>query len=141
MAGSYNVWRKVDNGSWSIWLNNAPDTAAAHVGAHGHTYHFEALNIDNAGNIEIRLGNAEANTVVDTTYGPSYLSGDANNNGEVNGLDVVYLVNYLKGMGPAPNPLLAADANGSCDVNGVDVTYLVNYLKGLGEEPVMGDCR
>jgi hypothetical protein len=68
-----------------------------------------------------------------------YLPGDANNHGQVNGLDVVYLVNYLKGYGPAPVPFLAGDANGSCDVNGLDVVYLVNYFKG-GPYPIRGDC-
>jgi hypothetical protein len=71
----------------------------------------------------------------------SYFPGDANNNGEVNGVDITFLVNYLKGYGPEPDPLLAADANGNCQVNGVDVNYLVNYLKGLGQGPIRGDCR
>ena len=70
----------------------------------------------------------------------SFLPGDANNNGTVNGLDVVYLVNYLRGVGPAPNPLLAADANGNCEVNGIDVVYLVNYFKGFGPAPIRGNC-
>ena len=73
--------------------------------------------------------------------GASILPGDANNSGEVNGVDVTYLVNYLKGYGPPPVPFLAGDTNGNCDVNGVDVTYLVNYLKGYGAPPFAGDCR
>jgi hypothetical protein len=73
---------------------------------------------------------------VDTTF----LPGDANSTGYVSGMDVVYLVNYIKGRGPAPIPLLAADANGSCNVNGLDVTYLVNYFKG-GPYPLRGDCQ
>jgi len=71
-----------------------------------------------------------------------FVPGDANGNGEVNGVDVAYLVNYLKGFGPPPpEPILQADANGNCQVNGVDVTYLVNYLKGLGQGPIRGDCQ
>ncbi len=69
---------------------------------------------------------------------PEFLPGDANNSGAVNGVDVVYLVNYLKG-GPAPTPYLAGDANGSCSVNGIDVVYLVNFFKG-GPYPYRGDC-
>ncbi len=72
--------------------------------------------------------------------GGSYIPGDANNSGVVNGLDVIYLVNYLKGGGPAPSPYLAGDANGSCDVNGLDVVYLVNFFKG-GPFPFGGDCK
>lgn len=68
------------------------------------------------------------------------LPGDANGSGEINGIDVVFLVNYLKGMGPAPSPLLSGDANGDCQANGLDVSYLVNYLKGFGPAPVSGLC-
>lgn len=69
----------------------------------------------------------------------SFLPGDANGNDVVNGVDVVYLVQYLKG-GPAPVPMLSGDANGSCSVNGLDVTYMVIYFKGWGLPPFAGDC-
>jgi hypothetical protein len=69
-----------------------------------------------------------------------FFPGDANNSGEVNGLDVVFLVNYFKGFGSPPEPFLAGDANGNCVVNGMDVIYLVNYLKGIGPAPVAGQC-
>ena len=69
-----------------------------------------------------------------------YLAGDANRSGDVNGLDVVYLVNYLKGLGLPPEPIFAGDANGDCLANGLDVIYLVTYLKG-GPEPFLGSCH
>jgi hypothetical protein len=50
------------------------------------------------------------------------------------------MVNYLKGIGPAPDPLLAGDANGNCTTNGIDVVYLVNYLKGIGPAPIRPNC-
>ena len=65
----------------------------------------------------------------------TFIRGDANGDGHVNGIDVVYFVNYLKGRGPAPNPLEAADANGDGNVNGIDVVYLINYFKGNGPPP------
>ena len=65
--------------------------------------------------------------------------GDANSSGQTNGLDVTFLVNYLKDQGPAPDPLLAGDANGSCSTDGLDVIYLVNYFKG-GAAPIRPDC-
>ena len=73
-----------------------------------------------------------------------FVNGDANGNGTTNGLDVTYLVNYLKG-GPNPPPIQCdcptplypgADANGNCAVNGLDVTYLVNFLKGGPNAPL-----
>lgn len=71
-----------------------------------------------------------------------YLPGDLNDNGQSNGNDIVYAVNYLKGFGPPPTvdcdcegitgPFYGAgDVNGNCAFNGVDVTFYVNYLKGL----------
>jgi len=80
--------------------------------------------------------------------GCEYLPGDVNSSGNTNGLDVVYLVNYLKGSGNPPidtcmcppneNFLVTADANGSCTINGLDVIYLVGYFKG--EHPTILYC-
>jgi hypothetical protein len=68
-------------------------------------------------------------------------TGDANNSGAVNGVDVIYLVAYLKGVGnPPAEPQERGDANGDCAVNGLDVSYLVGYLKGLGDKPIRGLC-
>jgi hypothetical protein len=81
---------------------------------------------------------------VDTGGGLVYLVGDVNHNGAVNGIDVIYFVNFLKGIGAAP-PLEIngfypeADVNGNCAVNGIDVGYLVNFFKG-GSPLIDGDC-
>jgi hypothetical protein len=75
--------------------------------------------------------------------GLNYHAGDANGDGIANGIDVVFMVNYLKGGPHAPRQYYcpqigylyaAADANGNCAFNGIDVTYMVNYLKGVVEE-------
>jgi len=80
---------------------------------------------------------------VQAESGIFYIVGDVNHSGAVNGLDVIYLVNYFKG---GPPPLLEvngfypeADANGNCSVNGLDVVYLVSYFKG-GDPPIDGNC-
>jgi hypothetical protein len=65
--------------------------------------------------------------------------GDANCSGSLNGLDVVYLVAYFKGLGPGFCCLCSGDANSSGSVNGVDVTYLVAYFKGFNDPPA--PCR
>ena len=70
-----------------------------------------------------------------------FFSGDANSTNDVNELDVIFMVNYLKGYGPAPNPIMRGDSNGDCVFNGMDVIYLVNYLKGIGPEPVGANCQ
>lgn len=58
------------------------------------------------------------------------VTGDANDNGVLNGVDVVYIVNYLKGRVPPPDPIELGDANGDCLTNSADVIYLVNFFKG-----------
>ncbi len=73
-------------------------------------------------------------------YFVDYLAGDANGSGFVNGLDVTYLVAYLKGYVPPPDPILSADSNGDCEVNGLDVSYLVAFFKG-GPPPFLGNCH
>jgi hypothetical protein len=67
-------------------------------------------------------------------------TGDANNSGIVNGIDVVFMVSYLRGGPPIPEPSERGDANGDCTVNGLDVVYMVNYLKGQGPGPVRAFC-
>ena len=64
----------------------------------------------------------------------TYVRGDANGDGLLNGLDVIYLANYFKG-GPRPDPIEAGDANGDGLTNGLDVVYLVAYFKGYGPPP------
>ena len=76
-----------------------------------------------------------ADTMVINILVANFIRGDANGDGHVNGIDVVFFVNYLKGRGPAPNPIEAADANGDGHSNGIDVVYLVNYFKGNGPPP------
>jgi photosystem II stability/assembly factor-like uncharacterized protein len=74
--------------------------------------------------------------------------GDSNSNDIFNGVDVLFSVSYLKGIGATPADSCdcppygyiysAADANGDCTFNGLDVTFSVNYLKGHGSAP--GRC-
>jgi hypothetical protein len=75
---------------------------------------------------------------VNVSADTSIIPGDANGSGTVNGVDIIFMVNFLKG-GEPPIPYLSGDVNGSCDVNGLDVIYLVNFFKG-GAYPFRGNC-
>jgi hypothetical protein len=103
------------------------------LGAPG-SYYWRVIAYDNDG--LFRVGSSPEGPRVITILSP----GDANSNGAVNGLDVTFLINYFKGYGTDPDPLLASDANGNCVVNGLDVVYLVNYLKGRGPAPIRPNC-
>lgn len=119
-------------------MPNHLDSAVVRGLEFGSSYYFCLKAYDNVFNYS-GMSNSPLLAAGDTT-GFDYLPGDANGNGHVNGVDAVYLVAYLKGIGHPPLPYLSGDANGNCIVNGIDVIYLVNYFKGWGAPPIRGDC-
>jgi hypothetical protein len=81
--------------------------------------------------------------------GCPYVVGDINGNGAMNGIDVSYGVNYLKGGAAPPNVcdcgaygqiFAAGDVNGTCSFNGIDISYFVNFLKGGAGLLFCPDC-
>ncbi len=87
---------------------------------------------------DMAVSNWDRETYIFHNTNPGFIPGDANDSGDLDGLDLVFLVNYLKGE-QAPEPLLAADVNGDCTVNIADMVYLLDYFKG-GAAPLAGDC-
>ncbi|MFQ6002212.1 MAG: dockerin type I domain-containing protein [Candidatus Zixiibacteriota bacterium] len=67
-----------------------------------------------------------------------FILGDANDDGNIDVSDVVYLINYLFVGGPEPSPFQAGDANSDEVVDIADVVYLINYLFLDGPPP---DCE
>lgn len=67
----------------------------------------------------------------------SITCGDANSDGNIDILDIVFLINYRYKSGPAPNPIEYGDVNNDANVNILDIVYLINYKYKLGPEP---DC-
>ena len=61
--------------------------------------------------------------------------GDANMDGYLLGSDVIYLVNYFKGINPRPTPTGRGDANGDGLIIGSDLVVLVNFFNGTGPHP------
>ena len=117
----------------------------------GQTYCPFAEGSDSAyGSLLWKFSDTLIQVVPVATYGclyiknVSYISGDANGDWIFNAIDIVYMINYLKGTGNPPpyhwdcaNGRLyaTADANGNCVFNGLDITYSVNYLLGRGPAP------
>lgn len=64
-----------------------------------------------------------------------FICADINDNGEINLLDIVYLMNYLYQGGPPPEWMESADVNGNGDINLLDIVYLIAYLYQGGPEP------
>jgi len=69
------------------------------------------------------------------------VAGDANYDGIISILDVVYLITYLFKFGPSPYPYWTGDANGDCKVSLSDIVWLINYLFKSGPAPTCNtDC-
>jgi Dockerin type I domain len=65
--------------------------------------------------------------------------GDANNDGDVNVSDAVWIINYVFVGGGQPLPVLACgDANTDGEVNVSDAVWIINYVFVGGSTP--GDC-
>jgi hypothetical protein len=62
--------------------------------------------------------------------------GDADHDGGVGGMDVVYFVNWLWNSGPDLPCLEEGNTNGDEDVDAMDVVYMVNWLWNFGPAPV-----
>ncbi len=71
----------------------------------------------------------------DVEEGYHYVNGDADRNGIVNVLDVIFLIDYKFKGGPAPDPLSAGDADCDDNVNIIDMIYLIDYKFKGGPEP------
>lgn len=61
------------------------------------------------------------------------LKGDANDDGNVDVLDVTTLINYILGANPNPFNEANADVNNDGDINVLDVTALINIILGNAE--------
>ena len=56
------------------------------------------------------------------------LSGDANNDGDVNIADVTAIINFINGTQPATFSMANADVNGDGDINIADITGVINII-------------
>jgi hypothetical protein len=67
-----------------------------------------------------------------------WVCGDANNSGSVDIDDVMFIINYIFGGGPAPN-LIVGNVNCLDAVDIDDIMYIINYIFGGGPVPC-ADC-
>jgi hypothetical protein len=63
------------------------------------------------------------------------ICGDVNGDLTVNVSDVVYMISYVFGDGPPPEPLLTGDVDCNELINVSDIVYLIAFVFGDGPEP------
>jgi len=66
---------------------------------------------------------------------PPFICGDADGRGTVDISDAVYLITYIFGGGPAPDPLTAGDPDCSGSVDISDAVYLISFIFSGGPAP------
>lgn len=64
-----------------------------------------------------------------------YVCGDADGSGSIAISDAVFIINFIFGGGPAPNPIQAGDADCSGAISISDAVTIVNYIFGGGPAP------
>jgi len=72
-------------------------------------------------------------TVIDP---PTCLCGDANLDGLINILDIVYIINFKYKSGPPPAFPECSDVNNDAVINILDIVFLINYKYKSGPAPV-----
>ena len=97
------------------------------------TYYFTVKCFD-SGNPQ--KSDTYAATVV--VANPPYICGDANGSLGVSISDAVYLISYIFGGGPQPQPLLAGDVDCSNTITISDAVYLIGHIFGGGASPCAG---
>ncbi len=65
--------------------------------------------------------------------------GDTNSDGEMDILDVVYLINYRYKSGPPPDPMESGDVNHDGSIDILDIVYIINFVYKSGPEPLCPD--
>jgi hypothetical protein len=81
------------------------------------------------------LGDEQVITI--TVSGADFICGDVNDDGTINILDIVFLINYKYKNGAAPDPIESGDVNSDGTINILDIVYLINYKYKNGAAP---DC-
>ncbi len=70
-------------------------------------------------------------------FPPSYVPGDADNNGALSIADAAFLINYIFAGGAAPTVPEAADADCNGAISIADAVFLINYIFAGGPIPTI----
>ena len=62
--------------------------------------------------------------------GTASMIGDANDDGIINMMDVITVINYILGKSPSPFNYVNADANQDTMISMTDVTKIINIILG-----------
>jgi len=136
-----------DTVTYDIYFGDTDTPPLVEAGWSNTSYHLDVLDNDVTYYWKIvsrdAIGNTTEGLVWNFTTFPPYVCGDADNDGVVNILDVVYLINYKYKKGAAPDPLLLGDVNYDWIINILDIVHLINWKYKNGPPPfeIWGFCK
>jgi subtilisin family serine protease len=113
----YLTWEEVD----TAILNNA--------------INLDTLNPELAGLLGSGLIDILATVNAVSADYDTLLPGDVNSDGDINLLDISFIINFLYRDGPPPKDISLIDTNSDGRMNLLDVSYLINYLYRDGPPP------
>ncbi len=99
------------------------------------------LALDRKGNLVVTGSSDPAVDVYDYTtikyieVSCTAKSGDADDDGNIDLADIIFLINYIFKSGTKPDPVCRADVNVNGRLNLSDAVYLVNYIFKSGSPP------
>jgi hypothetical protein len=93
------------------------------------TIAFTAYTEDQVGSSDTRA--------LDLIIGNTFVCGDVTGEGDINLLDILFLIDYVYGVppGPAPDPLASADINSDLNINLLDILGLIDYIYSVPPGP------
>lgn len=129
ISGSKEVNSSIFINGSQVVSSTITDVWSAFVNLSLGANNFSITDKDLAGN-ESTLEN-----ITITRFDNNFVCGDADSDGSINVGDVVFLVQYIFGGGPAPVPLIAGDADSDGSINIADAVFLINYIFSHGSAP------
>jgi len=91
-------------------------------------YHYLIIAEDESRNLGLHSNYISVPSV-------QFMCADANSDGTVNILDIVFIINYKYKDGPEPVYLESCEVNGDGKINILDVVYILNYKYKEGPPP------
>ncbi len=87
-------------------------------------------------NVVVTVGGATDKVIM--LSGCGFVAGDADSSLDISISDVVLLVNYIFGGGPAPSPIEVGDTNCDGEFNISDAVHMINFIFSGGPQPCAG---